>query len=104
VPSETRVTPWAPYEHYNLRRYRIWLKLTEFGMWQRHEWERDDGSRSFDRWIPSSGSRWPPEASRTTCEPTDLEATVSALKAIASGHNDAKGLAALTLQQIGSGQ
>lgn len=100
--AETRVTPWAPFGHYGFSHVRIWAKSTEFGMWQRHEWQRDDGSTSLDRWIPSSGRSWPYGAALATSEPSDFETLVAVLGRIAQGHNDPRSLAAETLAAIGA--
>lgn len=101
MEAETRVTPWAPYPHYGVREVRIWAKRTPFGMWQRHEWRREDGTISMDRWIPYSGRSWPHEAASATGEPTDFETLVAALLRIAGGHNDPRELARETLASIG---
>jgi hypothetical protein len=49
--NETRRTDWVPYGHYGFAAYRIWMRRTEHGMFQRHEWKRDDGSIDLEDWI-----------------------------------------------------
>jgi hypothetical protein len=101
MTAETRVTPWAAFGHYGLARVRIWMKRTEFGFWQRHEWERDDGSTRADRWIPSCTRSFPTNCEPATAEPSDFETLVAALARIARGHNDPRDLARETLASIG---
>lgn len=50
---ETRRTEWIAYGHFGFSHYRIWMRKTAHGMFQRHEWRRDDGTEDMDDWIPS---------------------------------------------------
>jgi hypothetical protein len=101
VPHEERVAPWADFGHYGFARYRVWQRLTPFGMYQRHEWERADGSRSADKWILASGRAWLPEA-RASDEtlPSETDLLLEAVNRIADGHNNPRALAIETLERI----
>lgn len=55
---ETRVTHWIAFGHYGLTHYRIWQKKTAHGMWQRHEWKREDGTTNMEEWIASPNLGW----------------------------------------------
>lgn len=102
VPHEERVTPWRSLGHYGLARVRIWQRLTPFGMFQRHEWERDDGTRTADKWIVS-GNSWAVGAQPTTESlPSETDLLLAAVRQIAQGHNDPRSLAIETLEAIGN--
>ena len=45
-----QVTGWNAFGHYGLTHYRIWQKKTAHGMWQRHEWKREDGTTDMEEW------------------------------------------------------
>lgn len=103
VPHEERVGPWSPFGNYGFSRVRVWQRLTPFGMYQRHEWERDDGEREADRWILAAGRRWIEGAAQTAeTLPSETDLLLFAIRRIASGHNDPRALALETLSQIGS--
>jgi len=102
VQHEERVTPWRPFGHHGFSHVRIWQRLTAFGMFQRHEWKRDDGSRSVDRWI-TGGRHWCEGAAKSVeTLPSETDIAIAALKRIADGHNDSRTLAAETLHLIES--
>lgn len=93
MPDEVRITPWVPFPlaPYDGApdRVRIWNRLTPFGMYQRHEWGRPDGTTSLEPWIVG-GKRW---AAGAVAAPAILEDVIEALIAIAEGHNDPRTLA-----------
>jgi len=100
VEHEDRVTPWSSFPHHGNARVRIWIRRTPFGFFQRHEWEREDGSIWFENWIVHPGRRFPERAAPADHPPTGLDLAVQALEAIEAGHNDARGLARETLAAI----
>ena len=57
MADETRVTDWIAFGHNGVSHYCIWQRQTPHGMFQRHEWRRDDGSTRMDDWI-KGGSGW----------------------------------------------
>lgn len=100
VPHEERVTPWAAFGHHGYARVRIWQRLTPFGMYQRHEWERDDGTRYAEKWI-AGGRSWAVGATQSDETITsETELLLEAVRQIAAGHNDPRSLAAETLAAI----
>lgn len=101
MESQTKVTPWAQFNHYGLTHARIWTKKTPFGLWQRHEWRREDGSTSAEPWTPTGAKDHPAHALPATPKPTDSETMIHTLERIAAGHNDPRSLALETLAQIG---
>lgn len=102
VPHEERVGSWRPFGNYGFTRVRVWQRLTPFGMYQRHEWERDDGERTADKWILAGGRAWLPDARQTDeTLPSETDLAIAALQRIADGHNDSRTLAAETLTLIG---
>lgn len=104
VPHQERVGSWRAFGHHGYARVRIWQRLTPFGMYQRHEWERNDGGRSADKWILAGGRAWLPDAQKTDeTLPSETDLLLDAVRRIAGGHNDARGLAAETLAAIGGG-
>lgn len=101
VPHEERVGSWRAFGHHGYARVRIWQRLTPFGMYQRHEWERDTGEREAERWILSSGRSWLPDAHQTDeTLPSETELLLDAVRRIAVGHNDPRTLATETLAAI----
>lgn len=103
VQHEERVGPWRPFPHYGLSEVRVWERQTPFGFFQCHEWRGHDGQNRVDDWIPAAGRRQFSNLSQPTAEtlPSEPDLMLAALIAIASGHNDARGLAVETLQAIG---
>jgi hypothetical protein len=102
VGHEDRVTPWSSFPHYGCVRVRVWQRLTPFGFFQRHEWERKDGSVIADEWIPAPTRRFDARATPADDPHDPASALVDALRRIAAGHNDPRTLAAETLSLIGS--
>ena len=101
APHEERVSPWRPFGHHGYARVRIWQRLTPLGMYQRHEWEREDGERRPERWILASGRQWLPDARQTEeTLPSETDLLLDAIRRIAAGHNDPRALALETLSQI----
>lgn len=100
VPHEERVTPWQPFGHHGMARVRIWQRLTPFGMYQRHEWERDDGTRYAEKWI-LGGRSWAAGAADTSeTLPSETDLLLEAVRQIAAGHNDPRSLAVEALAAI----
>ena len=99
VPHEERVTPWKAvwWEDPRLSAVRIWQRLTPFGMFQRHEWESRDGSRWAERWITGGKSWAAGAAAGPETLPSETNLLLAAIKRIAEGHNDPRGLAIETL-------
>lgn len=96
------VTQWAPYPHYGILEVRIWQRVTPFGIFQRHEWRREDGTTQMDRWISSPAKRISVGMSRAAWdEPPPAESIEAALQMIADGHNDPRTLAREVLERIG---
>lgn len=101
APHEERVTAWVPFGHHGVARVRIWQRQTPFGMFQRHEWERDNGERWADKWIVG-GRSWAQGSSQSDeCLPSEAELLLAAVRRIAEGHNDPRTLAVETLHLIG---
>lgn len=95
--ANAAVTSWSPFPYYGFDAVRIWVRRSAFGLYQRHEWRRPDGSTRRDDWIPSPGRDLPAKA-----EPVDLPTVddlLAALEQIAAGDNDARATAAATLQR-----
>jgi hypothetical protein len=92
VADEVRVTSWVAFEGHLVDSYRIWQRLTPFGMFQAHEWRRrGDGNTYRERWIPSAGRSWAKgSAAVADPDPCPLRA---ALQLIADGHNDPRAVA-----------
>jgi hypothetical protein len=101
VAHEDRVTPWLAFGHYGLTHCRIWNRQTPFGMFQAHEWKREDGSTFMEKWI--TGPRGWSKAAEPSSEapPSEAEALLSTLRDIAHGHNDPRNLAIETLKALG---
>lgn len=100
VDHEDRVTPWSSFAHGGLARVRVWSRRTPFGFFQRHEWEREDGSTYFEAWITTPARSFPRNAQPAEPPPAGIDIAVLALEAIEAGHNDARGLARETLAMI----
>lgn len=77
VASEDRVTPWRDFDGHEAVAVRIWGRMTPFGMFQRHEWRRPDGSSWREGWIPAAGRRWPAGAAPTLAEDDESAQTLS---------------------------
>lgn len=57
--TETRVSPWVStagrpaWDDSDIAAYRVWTQFDGLRWFQRHEWERKDGSIVLDGWINS---------------------------------------------------
>lgn len=93
-------TPWTEVDwpDRNVTAYRIWLRQTPFGVFQRHEWRRRDGSADRDDWIASAGLAIPPHCIAIEPDEPSADAMRQALEQIADGHNDPRALARQTLR------
>lgn len=54
--ERTFVNNWSDYQHFGMKAYRIWLMETVHGWFQRHEWQRTDGSTLLQDWIPTNAT------------------------------------------------
>ena len=51
-------TDWTAPPTWDGLRYRIWLRETPFGWFQRHEWQRPEQNTTLiEDWIPSGRKR-----------------------------------------------
>jgi hypothetical protein len=90
-------TPWTSPPTWDGLSYRIWMRKTPFGIFQRHEWRKADGRESIDGWIPSYGRKLPTSGYEPVEGVVDVADLVAALERIAAGDNDARATAAAVL-------
>lgn len=56
------LTPLHPFGHYGYKAYQIRFRRNEFGLFQRHEWQRENDTFEIEEWIPAAGQTIPKHA------------------------------------------
>ena len=96
VDHQDYVTDWKTLRSHfaGAKCYRIWIRKTPWGNFQRHEWKGGDDEPSWSEdWIRATRS---PLGANFSPVPGE-DAVFKALREIAEGHNDPRALARETL-------